>query len=598
MRSSNWLCRDALATFSLCVVALTACVGTRHRSADLAGAETAVAEVTLHHEAAEELLDVTITVPGHAARDVVGVRPATWGGVDRRQLSSLTVNGTPTAVDDDGMIRFGSRRGSRQVVRYRLQVHAEQRSSEWRLVPHRAADAVVFFTRNVIPALVLTGEREQFIEVMRLVPPRGFQTIAAAVADSAVGYRRVPGNGVAVFLPQTSPHLPMLTSTTARILDLSGQGFGPLVGALADRIVRERPLQPVTPVPSASRLLIVEQSFEEGVSSGTWTEQGILIALAGVPPLHLVHRKMIAHELLHESVNPNRLGPDAPMWMYEGFAEYMAAWTLAATGVESPAEFAGRMREHEIRATTNVVRRGARFGEREGAALRGSGDEVLAYSGGTLVAFAMDAALRACGTDLATVVAEASAAQSRTGMAPETSRVATALREALAARGLASLYDSLPAAGRTPAIAPVLTAAGFTIERTTASLTYLGFGLLGDRSLLATTGARVVSAVDPDGPAAAAGLQRGDTIVVVEAPLRGDPPWIAPGVDRRYGAGLADMASSATSVSVRVQRAGSVQDLLVKPRLISGGYREVFHLPSSGAAAFFRPPVANASCPR
>ena len=129
-----------------------------------------------------------------------------------------------------------------------------------------------------------------------------------------------------------------------------------------------------------------------------------------------------------------------------------------------------------------------------------------------------------------------------------------------------------------------------------ASLTYLGFALSGDRSLLYAD-ARVVTAVDSAGPAAAAGLQRGDTIVAVEAPVRDDPPSIAPAVDRRYGAGLAEIASGATSVAIRVRRAEGVRDLVVKPRLISGGYWEVPRLPASGALAFFRPPVANASCP-
>lgn len=585
-----------MAMVSLCVVAFTSCVSAGRRDPLVAGPETAVAEVTLHPNATEVMLDVTVTVRGRAARDVVGVRLDSWGGSGRGQMSSATVNGTPTTIDEDGTIRFGSRE-SRQVVRYRLRVHPAGGSSEWRLLPHRAGDAVVFFTMNVIPALVLTGDREQFIEMMRLVPPSGFQTITASSACSDAGCRRVPENGVAVFVPQTSPHLPLLTSATASILDLTGQGFGPSVRELADRIVRERPLQPSTPVQNASRLLVVERSFEEGVSSGTWTQQGIRLALAGAPPLDVAHRKIVAHELLHDSVNPDRLGEDAPLWMYEGFTEYLAAWTLAASGVESPVAFAARMREHEIRATTNIARHGARFGEQKGAAHRESADETLAYSGGTIFAFAVDAALRACGADLATVVAEASKAQLRLKREPESSRAATAFREALAARGLVSLYDSLVGGGRVPRINSALVAAGFVVEHSDASLQYLGFALAGDRSLFSTD-AQVVSAVDPDGPAAAAGLQRGDTIVSAKAMLRSDPPWIAPAVDRRYDAGLAEIASGAPSVAIRVRRAEGVRDLVVKPRSIQGGYREVPRPAASGAMAFFRPPVANASCPR
>ena len=598
MRSPARMRRDVVPMLALCALAHTSCAGARGGASPLARAEAAVAEVGLLHEGPDTLLDVTITVHGRAAREAVGVRLDSWGGSDRRQVFAAIVDGTPTAVDADGMIRFASRRGSGHVVRYRLRVHPEQRSSEWRLVPHRADDAVVFFTRNVVPVLALTGGREQFIEVMRLAPPPGFAAVTGMGDCATVGCRRVPGNGVAVFLPRTSPHLPLLASATARILDLSRQGFGPAMGALVDRVVRERPLQPATPAPGASRLLVVERTFEDGVYYGTWTEQGIVLGLTGAPPLDLGHRKTIAHELLHESVNPARLGADAPLWMYEGFAEYLAAWTLAATGEESPVEFAARMRQHEIRATMHVVRDGARFGEREGAARRGSADDSHAYSGGTLVAFALDAALRACGADLATVVAEASAARSRAGTEAAPSSAATAFRDALAARGLASLHDSLVAAGQVPRIAPALAAAGFLVERNATSLTYLGFALADERSLL-STGARVVSDVDPDGPAAVAGLRRGDTIVVVEAPTRGDPPWIGPAVDRRHGAGLAEIASGATSVRIRVQRTEGARDLLVRPRLIPGGYREVARAPTSGTMAFFRPPVAaGASCPR
>jgi len=138
--------------------------------------------------------------------------------------------------------------------------------------------------------------------------------------------------------------------------------------------------------------------------------------------------------------------------------------------------------------------------------------------------------------------------------------------------------------------------ANIVATKSSSAIPYLGFALSGDRSLLYAD-ARVVTAVDSAGPAAAAGLQRGDAIVAVEAPVRDDPPSIAPAVDRRYGAGLAEIASGATSVAIRVRRAEGVRDLVVKPRLISGGYWEVPRLPASGALAFFRPPVANASCP-
>ena len=205
--------------------------------------------------------------------------------------------------------------------------------------------------------------------------------------------------------------------------------------------------------------------------------------------------------------------------------------------------------------------------------------------------------LRACGADFATVVAEASAARSRRGTEPGPPSAATAFRDALAARGLGSLHDSLVAARQVTRIAPALVAAGFAVERNATSLTYLGFALADERSLL-SAGARVVSDVDPEGPAAMAGLRRGDSIVVVEAPTRGDPPWIGPAVDRRHGAGLAEIASGATSVRIRVQRAEGARDLLVRPRLIPGGYREVARPPASGTMAFFRPAVAGASCPR
>jgi predicted metalloprotease with PDZ domain len=99
----------------------------------------------------------------------------------------------------------------------------------------------------------------------------------------------------------------------------------------------------------------------------------------------------------------------------------------------------------------------------------------------------------------------------------------------------------------------VLAAAGFVVEHTEASLTYLGFALAGGRSLLSSD-ARVVAAVEPSGPAAAAGLQRGDTIVAVEAILRGDPPWIAPAVDRRYDAGLSDVGGPGVLQAARGER--------------------------------------------
>ena len=123
-------------------------------------------------------------------------------------------------------------------------------------------------------------------------------------------------------------------------------------------------------------------------------------------------------------------------------------------------------------------------------------------------------------------------------------------REWMEAHGLAEFYGRWYAPPSSlPEIGPALAEMGYQASEEDASLTYLGIRVGdGDAS-------RDVVAVDPEGPAASAGVAIGDRILGC-TPRRPNPPRIRDSVETAYRFGLSTVASgadvaSATSATCR-----------------------------------------------
>ena len=99
--------------------------------------------------------------------------------------------------------------------------------------------------------------------------------------------------------------------------------------------------------------------------------------------------------------------------------------------------------------------------------------------------------------------------------------------------------------------------------------------------------AREVVALDPDGPAASAGLAIGDRILKC-VPTRPNPPRILDSVETPYRFGLNTIASGAEVATIELERAGEKLALSVKPRLVPGGVRTSYRPGSETLERLFR----------
>jgi hypothetical protein len=139
------------------------------------------------------------------------------------------------------------------------------------------------------------------------------------------------------------------------------------------------------------------------------------------------------------------------------------------------------------------------------------------------------------------------------------------LRSWLETHGLAEFYAKYIQAAALPDLHPVLTTLGYEAKRTETELTYFGIQTDAD-----TQRGRLI-AIDPDGPAAASGLQVGDHIRGYY-PARFPRPSISETVDTIYRFGLNLFEPGEPGSFIDVIRDGKELTLKIQPRLIAGGY--------------------------
>lgn len=284
----------------------------------------------------------------------------------------------------------------------------------------------------------------------------------------------------------------------------------------------------------------------------------------------------VLHEHIHDWLGMTVSDADESLvWFKEGFTEYLALWAAAATGLAPRAYFATRLLELEDIARSRSALGEVAFGDPTVAWRDGDGPlETLAYTGAPLLALLVDVELRASGTSagLPALVAHLVAA------GPRSIDLAD-VRDAFLALGLGDLWQRSVDGTHLPSVADLLPRAGFTLSDTPLDLAYVG--LRTDDPWGGT-----VLALDPDGPAARAGVQLGDLITGL-FPLR-SPLANADACDTQYRFGLELIEPGADGAFLGVRRGDVDMKLPVAPRVLArAGVLRVWQEDAAALDRFF-----------
>jgi hypothetical protein len=317
---------------------------------------------------------------------------------------------------------------------------------------------------------------------------------------------------------------------------------------------------------------------------GTATDHGLRVGYTADTPewqrdSYYFHQH-VAHEFFHEWLGIHLVpADDSLVWFFEGFTDYCALWHVAATGRVTRDWFAERIGELEREARTRSALGSVAFADPGVRWRDGDGPhEVMAYKGGAALAFALDAELFASEKGRVTdLVADLCARESRSYSRDD-------LRAWFEARGLTEFWTRHVAGKHLPALGVDLARVGFDVRAAPEPLTYLGARADGEGP------GSTVLAVDPDGPAARAGMRAGDVITGFFPVRSGPRPTIAPTVDTEFRFGLATFEPGRDGAFVNVARGAAELALEITPRLIEGGSLELVSPAGEATDGFFRVP--------
>lgn len=309
------------------------------------------------------------------------------------------------------------------------------------------------------------------------------------------------------------------------------------------------------PMDDPLRVFIVDKG------GGQWTPHGVFVQGASRDEFAGPHfRHLVAHELFHQWLGGYAKPADGSLvWFMEGFTEYQSLLDLVRGGRASREWFAERLLEHDDVARKSPALGKAFFGDAALGWRDGNGPlETLAYSGGAVLAFHIDAELHRRGKprlarQLGNLAAPGSEAYTRERI--------RSLMDAACVGDLFAAYIEKPALPDTLAS---LQTAGF--ERIDDDVAYLGIEIDSEGPL------GTIVSIDPDGPAAASGLRAGDVVTGLW-PCRTDRPRLSPlgASATRFRFGLTLAEPGAEAVNVAAIREGVALDAVpIRPRRVAG----------------------------
>lgn len=364
------------------------------------------------------------------------------------------------------------------------------------------------------------------------------------------------------------------------------QDLLPLLQALLDGYARTTGC----PMTHPARLFLTDTG-----GGGTRVDWNFNAGVAGTTSVDAPEfRQLIAHELFHEwlggMIREDR--DEAYVWFKEGFTDYLALWHVAALGQVSPDWFADRLVGLDLDVRANASFGSVAFGQADVNWRDGDGpNELLAYRGGALLAFFIDRELfERGGARLPAIIGDL-----RRG--GEGRYSLEAIRSWMESRGLSEFYARHVAAPGLPELGPALESIGFEPARSPVELAYVGLATENDELF-----GRVVG-IDPDGPAARAGVRVGDRISGFFPSRDGgillDDERLArldvPAREFRYALTRIEPGVTGTYIGiVRDAPDGSGDQRLqldLEPRTIPGGYRPTYRARGPAVEPFFRLPA-------
>jgi len=354
------------------------------------------------------VVDVRVSGLDPAKRDLAFELP-TWGDwLEIDDYYVTAVSGTPP-VRHDLENRFYWRPqlpaqwDGKLALRYELPIVAfgSAAQQKYGLLPWRTGGYVHAFTINTLMRLLVGDARQDGDRHVELVAPKGWEVatgwgglaaspckldVAREAENTAllfgkpVGSARVEQEGRVLDVVQFGAHV----DRTAAVLELARKAraaYAATTGAWPA---------------GDERLFITEPGL-----GGTHVEGAITL---GHPELEADGRfetgtaHFLAHELFHAWL-PGVLKPapalaDAGLeWFFEGFTDYFALWHLVHVGLVPPQRFADQLALLEQLARRSPALGKVAFADRS-VHWREPGAESIAYKGGALLAFHLDARLR------------------------------------------------------------------------------------------------------------------------------------------------------------------------------------------------------------
>lgn len=515
---------------------------------------------------------------GPASGNIVIALPdwGEWTAAREPHVRGLQIDGSPFSFDSTGRVAVPRTltEDDQLVVTYQLDVidAASAAHHERRLLPYRDGSHVFGFAKNTLAGLVVDGRLVQRPSIINIEAAPG-EAIFTGWGGYSIGQQTARGsaefpdeNGVFAIGRMVGLTTRSVNGGPVEVAQFAGgpdvtvevAGYVESLVAAISRTVGRGPRGPLR--------ILFEPQRAEGVFGGTLTNDGLVVRLPA-EPLSLMSKVTLAHEVFHDWLGSHLVPDENVTWFNEGFTDYISLWYATATGILTPAQFVDRLYDIERRARASTSLGRVRFADAGTKWRDGDGaNETMAYWGGALVAFFTDIELRQRGATIADLIR---ALLSR----PQREYGLNDIRAAMTQLGVLDVYTRSIDGTHVPAIRPLLIAAGFDEGAAEpASLTYLGIETRSESADPMSVVPAVVLAIDSAGPAANTDLRVGDRIIDI-GDRRGDPPNIGPSEPTRYRFGLNVVPSGARTVTLQVERNGSVSNVEVAPVRRPGGVR-------------------------
>ncbi|MEP6911500.1 MAG: hypothetical protein ABI923_02030 [bacterium] len=296
----------------------------------------------------------------------------------------------------------------------------------------------------------------------------------------------------------------------------------------------------------------------DGAQFNTHTPSAILLSYRASEEFSARSRQIMAHELFHDWLGAGGFieADESIAWFHEGFTDYFSLWYTTATGLVDREWFAKRLEGSDMIARSSSAYGKVAFAG-DGARWRTEGYETLAYRGAAVLAFLTDVELRKRRQPgLMQMIRDLGRAHAKGAITIDQ------LALWLKSHNLTDFYERYYQGKALPEISESLKSIGFVPKEVAAELTYFGIRNEEDR----------VVEIDPEGPAALAGVRVGD-LIYGYFPTRQDRPRDIDKVNTRFAYGLDLVEPGNTGTYLDIKRRGQSQfSLPIQPRLIRGGH--------------------------